>query len=156
MALWKLPPKAKIYEALSAVADGRVTMHENKTAEVVSSGGDKTYQVEWSDDLTQITSNDNASYWQGYTGYPILAVLMILGKLQFNNDIARHLAGIRWKEINKKFKRDYDKAVDSVLTELESRGISRELIESEIDHIRIHLESLKLSRLPRRKKISRR
>ena len=152
MAVWKLPPKAKIYEALSAVADKRVTVREGNIADVISSGGEKTYRVEWSDDMTHITSNDNASYWQGYTGYPILAVLMTLGKLKFSKDIARHLAGIHWKEINKKFKRDYDKAANFVLTELESKGISREIIESEVDRVMSQLESLGLSRLPHRKR----
>jgi hypothetical protein len=74
MSTWKSPPKAKVYEALSAVADGRVTLMGGEKAEVVSSDGTKTYHVEWSPDSNQITSNDNASYWQGYMGYPIIAV----------------------------------------------------------------------------------
>ena len=64
MGGWKLPPKAKIYEALTAVADARVKLTDGETAEVLSSDGTKTYIVEWSADLRQITSNDNASYWQ--------------------------------------------------------------------------------------------
>jgi hypothetical protein len=152
MTIWKLPPRAKIYEALSAIADARVTTLGGNVAEVVSSGGDKTYRVEWSDDLTGITSNDNASYWQGYMGYPILAVLMMLGKLKFNKETARRLAGIHWKEINKKFKRDYNKAVDFVLSELESKGISRKGIESEVDQIWTQLEAIRLDRLPRRRR----
>ena len=80
MSTWKSPPKAKVYEALSAVADGRVTLMGGEKAEVVSSDGTKTYHVEWSPDSNQITSNDNASYWQGYLGYPIIAVLDGFGK----------------------------------------------------------------------------
>ena len=93
MSTWKSPPKAKIYEALSAVAGGRVTLMGGEKAEVVSSDGTKTYHVEWSPDLNQITSNDNASYWQGYMGYPIIAVLMVLGKLEYRTEVADFLAG---------------------------------------------------------------
>ncbi len=42
MAAWKLPPKAKIYEALTAVADKRVSVQDAASAEVVSSSGTKT------------------------------------------------------------------------------------------------------------------
>ncbi len=65
MGGWKVPPKAKIYEALTAVADGKVKLKGGETAEVLSSDGTKTYIVEWSADFGQITSNDNASHWHG-------------------------------------------------------------------------------------------
>lgn len=74
----KLPPLQKIYEAWSALADGRVEMGED-TADVASSNGAKHYTVSWTEDT--YSSNDNASYWQGYAGYPVLAVLMKQGKL---------------------------------------------------------------------------
>jgi len=45
MAEWKMPPKAKVYDALSAVADRRVLMKGPNEAEVVSSSGDRTYTV---------------------------------------------------------------------------------------------------------------
>ena len=48
--------------------------------EVVSSDGTKKYRVEISADGREISSNDNASYWQGYLGYPAIAVLMARGK----------------------------------------------------------------------------
>ena len=95
MSTWKSPPKAKIYEALSAVAGGRVTLMGGEKAEVMSSDGTKTYHVEWSPDLNQITSNDNASYWQGYMGYPIIAVLMVLGRLEYRTEVADFLAGVQ-------------------------------------------------------------
>jgi hypothetical protein len=41
----KQPPKEKVYEAFTAIADGRVEMHEDH-AVVTSSGGDKTYLVQ--------------------------------------------------------------------------------------------------------------
>ena len=39
---WALPPPAKVYEALSAVADGRVRVTGAREAEVTSSLGEKT------------------------------------------------------------------------------------------------------------------
>lgn len=69
----KLPPIEKIPEAYSAIADHRIEMSEN-SAVVDSSDKTKRYTVTWNDDL--YTSNDNASIWQGYAGYPMIAVLI--------------------------------------------------------------------------------
>jgi hypothetical protein len=152
MAVWKIPPKAKIYEALSAVADGRTKLTGDRKADVVSSGGTKTYVVEWSEDLSGITSNDNASYWQGYMGYPIIAALILLEKLNFKQEVAQLLAGIPWKKINQQFRNDYDKAVEAVLGNLEAKGIQREAVVSEVDSIMAQLEKLELEKLPRRRR----
>ena len=72
----KLPPVEKIYEAWSAVADGRVAIDEAaRKATVVSSDRTREYTVSWSDDGSVYTSNDNATYWRGYAGYPVIAVM---------------------------------------------------------------------------------
>jgi hypothetical protein len=152
MGTWKIPPKAKIFEALSAIGDDRVKLKGDEKAEVASSDRSKTYLVEWSPDLRQITSNDNASYWQGYMGYPIVAVLMLLGKVQFSRDVADLLAGIPWKKINKRFRNDYNKAVESVLESLQAKGASREAIVAHVDTIMAQLENLTLEKPPRRRR----
>jgi hypothetical protein len=149
MDRWKLPPKAKIYEALSAVADNRVKITSETSAVVTSSSLDKNYTVTWSEDLTHITSNDNASHWQGYVGYPIVAVLLVKGKMNFDRKIAGHLAGIAWKKVNKQFKNDYDKAVESVLASLEEKGIDTQGIRDEVERIMTQIEQLSLKKLPR-------
>ena len=100
----KLPPLQKIYEAWSALADGRVEMEED-TAEVTSSNDTKHYTVSWSGDV--YSSDDNASYWQGYAGYPVLAVLMKQGKLPLADALVPRFAHIDWNALNKKYKRDY-------------------------------------------------
>ena len=56
MTVWKQPPKAKVYEALSAVADGRVTMIGAGAAKVLSSSRDKVYTVRWSENGASVTS----------------------------------------------------------------------------------------------------
>ena len=146
MSTWKMPPKAKIYEALSAVADQRVTITGPTAAQVQSSSHDKIYGVKWSDDISEITSNDNASYWQGYIGYPIIAVLLKIGKLSFNIHISELLAGVPWKVVNNKFKRDYDKAINHVLDQIEEKGGNRTEIGQEVEKIYEQLSTLGLQR----------
>lgn len=105
----KLPPLQKVYEAWSALADGRVEMGEDE-ATVTSSNGAKHYTVSWSEDT--YSSNDNASYWQGYAGYPVLAVLMKQGKLPLAEGLIPRFARINWNALNKKHKRDYAAAAE--------------------------------------------
>ena len=149
MTRWKLPPPAKVYEAFGAVADGRVHATGPGSAEVRSSGRDRTYTVEWSADLGTVTANDNASYWQGYLGYPIVAVLLTLGVLHADEQVVGQLAGIQWHELNARFKRDYDAAVDSVLTALARQGADRTRIEVEVAGVMAQLATLELERTGR-------
>lgn len=147
MATWEIPPKAKVYEALTAVASDHVHLLDETSAKVVSSNKKKTYQVQWSSDGSAITSNDNASYYQGYLGYPILAVLMKLKRLSYDPQVADWLAGIQWKIINVQFKNNYDRAVDHVLSTIENAVTKREQIETEVERIYIQVKQLHLERL---------
>lgn len=128
----KIPPKSKIYEALSVIADKRIKM-EQHTAKIKSSTKEKEYAVEWKDN--QISSNDNASIWQKYPGYPILAVWMQKKILVFDQEIANYFKEINWHDLNKKNKRDYDKSVNDVLNKLVVKGIDTEYIEEQVDQI---------------------
>ena len=141
---WKMPPKAKIYEALSAVVDHRVSITGAMSAQVLSSARDKTYDVTWSEDFREIGSNDNASYWQGYIGYPIIAVLLKVGRLPFTQQLAGLLAGVKWKEINDQYKRDYDKAITHVLEEAGASQEERAQLALEVQGILEHLAALGL------------
>lgn len=105
----KLPPVQKAYEAWSALAGGRVEMGAG-VAHVGSSNGAKTYEVKWDGDVYK--SNDSASYWQGYAGYPVIAVLIEQGKLPDVPDFAGKLADIDWNKLNKEYKRDYAAAAE--------------------------------------------
>lgn len=127
----KLPPLSKVYEAYSAVADGRVTF-ENADANagralVRSSNGAKTYTVTWRDGGSVYTSNDSATYWQGYAGYPVIAVLMEQGRLPLDRAVADEFAHVNWTELNARFKRDYAAAVAGVVAErnLDARGVEQ-------------------------------
>ena len=111
----KLPPTEKIYEAWSAVADGRVALQTDR-ATVASSNRIKEYKVSWNGKT--YFSNDNATRWQGYAGYPIIAVLMLQGRLPLDENIAAWFAGINWTEMNAAAKRDYAKAVEAVFARI--------------------------------------
>lgn len=104
----KLPPAAKVYEAYSAIADKRVELHEQE-AYVTSSDESKRYTVRFQDDV--YSSNDNATIWQHYAGYPILAVLMLQKRLPVNEEILPAFKNVNWKALNTKYKNKYDLAI---------------------------------------------
>src|SRR6202167_6468993 len=108
---WKIPPLVKVYEALGAIGDGRVRIEDDRRATVTSSDGSKAYEVEMSVDGREIASNDNASYWQGYVGYPAIAVLIARGLYPPPAHPTAPLAGIPWKELNRKYKNDWAKTL---------------------------------------------
>lgn len=144
---WDMPPVAKVYEALSAVVDGRVKLTNGTSAEVGSSSGSKAYVVRWSEDLASFTSNDNASYFVGYLGYPIIAVLLDQGKLKYDYATAAHLGNVPWKQLNDKFKRDYDKAVNYALSCAEAKGADVQAIRRMVEQIYDDLQNLRIKKL---------
>lgn len=138
---WKLPPIEKIPEAYSAIADGRVAIREN-SAEVLSSDSAKKYTVQWQDDA--YTSDDNGSKWQGYSGYPIIAVLLLQGKLPLNRQVAELFRGINWKELNKTHKSKYAEALAEILSQ--KTVAEREAIDQDMHAVYDALAKLELKR----------
>ncbi|MGA8568771.1 MAG: hypothetical protein WB580_13350 [Candidatus Binataceae bacterium] len=153
--LWKIPPPIKVYEAIGAIGDGRVRAIDDSDApaawEVVSSDGTKKYRVEISADGREINSNDNASYWQGYLGYPAIAVLMARGTLHASAEATRALAGIQWKELNRRFKNDYARTTAEVARIVEELGGNFDAIRAEAASILEPLAALGLERGARRR-----
>ena len=135
----KLPPVEKIYEAYSALSDSRVIMEEN-TAKVFSSDKSKEYTVTWNENI--YSSNDNASYWQGYAGYPIIAVLMLQKKLLFDDSFTDFFKNINWKELNAKYKGKYSKAVDEIMEGLKNSGVDTDKIYKKTEEIFEELKNL--------------
>ncbi|MCH5378552.1 hypothetical protein [Limosilactobacillus reuteri] len=132
----KFPPIEKILEAYTAIADGHVKL-ENDQALVTSSNEAKTYTVTFHDNI--YTSNDNASYWQGYLGYPGIAVLMLQGKLPYDKELAQQFAGVDWNKVNQEYKRNYAQAADAVMT---AKGIDKKKAETELHHVYNALKQL--------------
>ena len=116
----KIPPIEKIFEAWTALAAGRVLLHHDY-ADVSSSDGEKAYVVRFSGN--QYSSDDNATFWQGYPGYPVIAVMMLQGKLPYDEEEAKLWDNINWTQLNKRHKNNYAEAVKEIAAE---RGIDLE------------------------------
>lgn len=135
----KMPPKAKIYEAFSAIADERIKINKN-SAIVKSSDYKKEYQIFWND--FEISSNDNATFWQGYPGYPVIAVWLELSLIPYDKKIIKYFKNINWHEINEKNKRNYDKGINDLLTKFMESGVNIQEIKQEVDNIYLKIETL--------------
>ena len=135
---WSHPPIIKIYEALGSVADGRLEMDGN-SAKVYSSSGNKFYTVNFDPTSQSIMVNDNASFYKGYLGYPAIAFLMLIGELKYSPVAAQMLRGFAWKDINQKFKNDFDKTLAHILASMTPK--ERVLLEAEVKNIDTQLKT---------------
>lgn len=127
---WLNPPMVKIYEALGSIADGRVVVAGN-SAQVYSSSGNKFYTVTFDPVTKAIMMNDNASFYRGYLGYPGIAYLMLIGEIQYEQSVAEMLKGIPWKDINQKFKNNFEDTIEYILKskiQAERSAIVREVV----------------------------
>lgn len=131
----KLPPIEKIPEAYTAIEDDRVTIFDDY-ANVKSSNNEKEYLIKWKDNVYY--SNDNSTYWQGYVGYPVIAVLMLQNKLSLNREIAKYFKNINWNQLNKNNKRNYHESLMQVL-----EGVTEEDIKKIYDEINRVYEEIK-------------
>jgi hypothetical protein len=87
-----------------------------------------------------VSSNDNASYWQGYIGYPAIAVLLARGVLHARPETCRALAAIPWKKLNSRFRNNYERTIVEVARTVAERGHDFRAIAAEAESI---LESLR-------------
>ena len=100
-----MPPRIKVLEALGAIADGRVKVLGHGRAEVISSEGDRVYKVYVDVEKGLAYSDDNGTRLRGYVGYPIIALLMKMGVLTYDERLAEALKGIPWRRLNETYKR---------------------------------------------------
>ena len=134
----RLPPRIKVLEALGAVVDGRVRLVGEGRCEVVSSEGDRVYNVVVEGGF--VYSNDNGTLYRGYVGYPILACLMAEGKLPIDAQLGEKLRGVPWRRLNEQYKR-YEEVLKRIYAE---RGIERERAEAYIDAVLRRLAAMRL------------
>ena len=127
----------KIPEAYTAIEDGRIEMFTNH-AIVKSSNNEKEYLIKWQDNIYY--SNDNSTYWQGYPGYPIIAVLMLQGKISLNREISKYFQNINWHELNKQNKRNYQKSLEDILKDISPK--EQENINKEIKKVFMEIQKL--------------
>lgn len=145
---WDLPPDIKIYEALGSVADGRIEVQEN-SGKVYSSSRNKFYDVEYDAESNSIMTNDNGSYWKGYLGYPAIAFLMSKGVLTYDAQMGEFLKNIAWKDINTKFKNDFDKTLEFILKDLAEE--SKEGLRNYVSKVQEEIQTLDLNLLGKKK-----
>ena len=133
--VWKKPHISKIYEALTAIADARIELVGENKARCYSSSKGKFYEVEFDPETDSIMANDNTAFYTDAVSYPMIALLMLKGIIIYDPKLLGMLKEIVWKDINQKFKNDYDKAIEFVLAELKSKNIDTVFIQSEIGKI---------------------
>lgn len=92
-------------------------------------------------------ANDNGSYWKGYLGYPAIAYLMKIEKITYNEKISKALKGIKWKDINQKFKNNFRKTTSHINKSLILQGISPKELEKELNNIINQIKKLNLNLL---------
>lgn len=144
---WNDPPLPKVYEALTALADGRVVLdpEDSRRATCRSSSGGKTYEVWYDADKGVMTSNDNAAYYTRTLSYPMIAVLLARGAVSLDASLLPAMRGIVWKDINRAFRNNYAKAAEYVLARIEQSGRDMARIRQEAERIREAAASLNLS-----------
>lgn len=131
----KLPPIEKIPEAYTAIEDDRVILFD-EYANVKSSNNENKYLIHWKDNVYY--SNDNSTYWQGYIGYPVIAVLMLQNKLSLNREISKYFKNINWNKLNKDNKRNYRLSLVQAL-----EGVAEDEIKMIYDEINKVYEEIK-------------
>ena len=139
---WLMPPRIKILEALGTIADKRIEVNGNR-AKVLT--GEKTYAVTF-DGKDSITCNDNGSFYKGYLGYPSIAFPMLKGILPYDEKLAEALKGIKWKELNEKFK-DYSKVEQIIKIKVAREKIKQNQIDVFISKVLEKLKELELKKL---------
>lgn len=139
-----------VYEALSAIADGRVKKVSDRMWQVFSSVGNKYYTILYDSALNAIMSNDNKAYYVGEISYPMVAVFMGSEEISFDKNILENFKQIKWKVINQKNKNDYMKSVEQILQNLSDNGIDVVHIKEEVKKILEQVTSRELSHLGKR------
>ncbi|MCH1771755.1 MULTISPECIES: hypothetical protein [Metallosphaera] len=137
------PPRIKVLEALGAIADQRVRKVDDHY-EVISSEGDRKYTV--SVEGNNVSSDDNGTRFRNYVGYPIIAVLMLEGRLPYDEELAKALAGIPWRKLNEEMK-DYSKVEEIVLKRAEEKGVKRERVEEFVNRVMENVRRLRLNKV---------
>ena len=147
MTTWLTPHISKIYEALTAIADKRIELVSDNEARITSSSRGKFYTITYDPTTNSIMSNDNTAYYTGSVSYPMLALLMLKGAINYDKSLLKPLSNIVWKDIMQKYKNDYDKGIEHVLRNLSEQGVDAEEIKAKIDPIYQQALSLQLNYL---------
>jgi len=144
--IWKKPHVARIYEALTAIAGNRIEINGNR-AKCYSITNDKVYDIQYNSVSGSIMSNDNAAFYTNCLSYPMIAYLMLINKIPYQEKLLEIFKDVCWKEVNIHFKNDYDKSIKFVLGELKKEGQDTDFIRNEVKRIYDFVCSLQIKTL---------
>ncbi|MFW5703067.1 MAG: hypothetical protein ACOCXP_03840 [Candidatus Dojkabacteria bacterium] len=148
---WHKPKDEHIvYEALSAIADGRIELLGDNKARCTSTSRGKFYEIEYDPETNAIMSNDNMAYYVDEVSYPMVAMLIKLGELEIGEDLLKYFEGIKWKDINQRNKNNYMKSVKEFLDGIDSNS-KREEVQTECRRIYDEVCKMKLQKLGKKK-----
>lgn len=137
----EMPPRIKCLEAISSIWKGRVKEISPNEFEVSSSRGERKYKVMIRDNTA--FSDDNGTIYRGYIGYPIIAALILLGKLPNNERIGRAIADIAWADLNEALK-SYRKVEERVKAKAKESGVTPAEIDEYVEECMQALSKLTL------------
>ena len=143
-----LPPKIKIYEALGAIADERVEIDGilayQGTVHSASTKG-KSYTISYAPETNSIKSNDSGSVNQWYIGYPAIAFLLKIWKLNYNSEILPMLEHIDRSRIKQQVNKHHEETRRVLLGKLFQQWYDVDILVNECDSIYQQLEDMKLN-----------
>ncbi len=146
----KLPPKIKIIEALSAVADNRILVEDLLSKEwkcYSASSPWKVYKVLYNEKENTISSNDSWSTNQWFLWYPAIAFLLKIWKIKYDDSILKMVKEIDRVNIKEKVRKDYESWYRLILWNLHMQWYNVDYFISQVDNIYNQISELKLKHL---------
>ena len=146
----KLPPKIKIIEALSALADNRISVEDLLSNEWKCSSASspwKIYKILYNEKEKTISSNDSLSINQWFLWYPAIAFLLKIWKLEFDESILEMVKDTNRIDIKEKVRKDYESMFRLVLWKLHMDWYNVDYFISQVDNIYNQISDLHLKQL---------
>ena len=146
----KLPPKIKIIEALSTVADERIIIEgllANEGKCFSASSPWKVYKILYNEKENTISSNDSWSIDQNFLWYPAIAFLLKIWKLKYDERILEMMKDINRADIKERVRKDYESMFRLVLWNLHMKWFNVDYFISQIDYIYDQISELHLNHI---------
>ena len=143
----KLPPKVKVIEALSAVADERIIIEDLLSKEWKCNSSStpwKSYKILYNEKENTISSNDSLSINQWFLWYPAIAFLIKIWKIKYDERILEMMENINRIDIKEKVRKDYESMFRLVLWNLHMQWFNVDYFISQIENIYNQISELHL------------
>ena len=143
----RLPPKIKIIEALSIVADDRIIIEGLLSNEWKCSSASspwKTYKILYNEKENTISSNDSGSTNQWFLWYPAIAFLMKIWKLKYDESILEMVEDTDWIKIKGQVNKDYESMYRLILWNLLMQWFNVDYFTSQVENIYNQISELHL------------